>query len=461
METSNKIPIPRARSLPRPTIQPRTKGEHSNSSSKSPIDGMVYKKRLQKSKSLPQAETYTPKLTPRVAKKMDDSRKQVDASRKESETLSLSDLVVWNSHLLPARVQVVTGHIAENDNQPNIYVGDVFTVHGIKKSKVVMIMDSRSHVYNVPLYSSAKFGIVGDSVQSDEYVCTYTFRDLLTAKPQPRVIASLSSYQGYNDTMSVKQYEVFIVNDVFNVSENSQMGAVIGAFSVTTAKQKFIPKECNVLFTTDPAATQLYLSEIIEHAPHLLPCRARLFASEEQTKLPKYLTTDLVTIEDLQSETSFITSLHQWEGDVGSSSQTEIYMDIHTSINIEVRVESTTVDNPSARIHAFNFTKFQACLDTAEDDTTNSQALRVLRKGYEQAGTNIHVPGVKENDEVFQSLISMKDSDVYDDVSVYAVPSKKKSSVHLGVRTSEEDSDNECYDDVVLGEDRSPVHSVS
>ena len=446
-------PRPRARSLTRPTIQPRPKDES--------IGNMFDKKRLQKSKSLPhpQAKTYTPKPTPRVAKTMDVLRKQPNASPDDNTIRSLFDLVVWNSRLLPARVKVVTGHVAENHDQPNIDMGDVFTVHGIKQSKVVTIKDSKCHVHNVPLYSTAKFGIVGDNVESDEYLCTYTFQDLLTAKPQPRVIASLNSYHGCKEAMSFEQYEVLIVNNLFDVSESSQMGGFIGAFSVTSSKQKFIPNECNVLFTSDPAATQLYLSEIFEHAPHLLPCRARLIVSDQQMKFPKYLTTDLVTIESLQSETSFITSLHCYEGDMASSSQSEIYVDIPTSISIDVLVENATTEDPYRTISFFNFEKYQSCLDTAEDNTTSSQVLKVLRKGYEKAGTNIHVPGVQENNVVLQTLITVGDSDdVYDDV-LYVSLQANSENKKLEKCTSEDSS--VLYSDVVHGENLSLINFVS
>lgn len=349
----------------------------------------------------------------------------------ENAILSLSELVEQCSHLLPLRVKAVSGFMAENVGDPTIHVDDVCNVHAVKQTEVATIVDSRRQKYRLPLHSSARFGVIGTLAQA----CSVY--DLLSVKPQPPIVAVSDRYIGSSSEFSLSKNEVLILDGVLQKSDGFHKVTALKAFSITDSKQKFITGKCNVLFSTDPADTKLYLSEIIEHAPHLLPCRAFLFVSEEQMKLPKHqvLTKKPVTIEKQQTETSLLIS---FRSDTKSSSP--VYIDIPTSIDIDVHVlnpsndeedYSTLYEDTQTLVYEYDPTKLQACVNANDDDTymTQAQLLKALRQGYETTGTKIKTSGIERDGHIYEELAATtRDvASVYQDVNFSPNPSQVHS----------------------------------
>ncbi len=308
----------------------------------------------------------------------------------EDENFSLTELVDKYSHLLPLRVKAVSGFMAENEGDPTIYVDDVYNIHAVKQSEGVTIVDSRRQNYKLPLNSAAKFGLVGGSTE------TYSVLDLHRAELLPPVIVAM------NIPFKEKHIKE---NEILIPMMKTKLSTVIKAFSVTELREKILPspkEECDILFSTDPNLSKLYLSEVITHVSHLLPCSARLFISQEAAKLPKHLTSKQVTIQQKCTETSLIISLHKKK----TKNEEKVYIDIPVSIDIDVRVlrpqtseegYAALYQDSNALITEYDPTKLQACVNANDDDTyiTQAQLFKALRQGYETAGTKIKTSGVE------------------------------------------------------------------
>ena len=64
---------------------------------------------------------------------------------------------------------------------------------------------------------------------------------------------------------------------------------------------KHLTKEVFGRFTTDPCYNQMYLTDMIKHLRNPIPIKAHLYIDfESEEPLPDYLTTELVTIENVR-----------------------------------------------------------------------------------------------------------------------------------------------------------------
>ena len=82
----------------------------------------------------------------------------------------------------------------------------------------------------------------------------------------------------------------------------------VNVYSLRTNKMKHLTKEVFGRFTTDHCYNQMYLTDMIKHLRYPIPIKAHLyidFMSEEP--LPDYLTTELVTIENVRSYQNYNT----------------------------------------------------------------------------------------------------------------------------------------------------------
>lgn len=345
----------------------------------------------------------------------------------EDEMLSLSVVVDKYSHLLPLRVKAVSGFMAENEGDPTIYVDDLYNLHAVKQSEVVTIVDSRRQKYRLPLNSAAKFGL-----SIFESAAVYSVKDLHNAETLPPVIAAMSSYSGSFVESTFKENEILLPIKVVTRRIGANQSTVIKVFSIDENKEKYIPspKECNIRFSTDPANTKLFLSQIMEHncISRLLPCPAQLFISQDAAKLPRHLTTKQVIVHQKSIETSVIISLHK-------SNIEKVYIDIPISINIVVlvfRPETSDTDYASlyedsrTLVEEYDPTKLQACVNANDDDiyVTQAQLLKALRRGFETAGTTIKTSG---EEHIYQPLgNTVEPPSSYQDV---VFPTKKKKQV--------------------------------
>ena len=304
--------------------------------------------------------------------------------------MSLEHLIDNFGDHIPLCFRVVEGFLAENEKDPTLDVDDIYNAHLVKHTDVVTFQDKTGDEYNVPLYSSAKFGIVYNSRKQ-------TFAsvgEIMDAVPVPKVVAARTGFDGGHPKSSVKRNEVLVITEVHK-PKFAHGTSWLKVFSLTKSEEKKLFRECEAKFTTDPYYTKLYVTDLIQYVPDLLPCKVRLFQDSEST-LPHQLTSEEVVLQEKRRNTSVVVSLIRESG----IRKENDFIDIPTSIGIEVTVvnperhkevyknlysETTTLQK------VFDPAKLQPCVDARTDDTyvTQAQLLAAVRKDYINVGLEI------------------------------------------------------------------------
>ena len=169
------------------------------------------------------------------------------------QKLTLLELIENHSKSFPLQVKVTQGF---SSPQVEIAAGDVYNIHFLKKSKVVIIRDSIQNEYTIPLNSAAQFGIVyGQGGYGNTPAIFTTAEDIMAADLLPRVVCAMRSYRGAKPKSSVDAGEVLIVQGIYK----PQSSKSLLVYSTTTARKKTLEKECAGCFTTDPQQTKMYL----------------------------------------------------------------------------------------------------------------------------------------------------------------------------------------------------------
>ena len=293
---------------------------------------------------------------------------------------------------IPLCFRVVKGFLAENEKDPTLDVDDIYNAHLVKHTDVVTVQDKTGDEYNVPLYSSAKFGIVYNSTKQ-------TFAsvgEIMDAVPVPKVVAARTGFDGGDPKSSVKRNEVLVITD----PEVHKLKFVHGkswlkVFSVTKSEEKKLLRECGAKFTTDSYYTKLYVNDLIQYVPDLLPCKVRLF-QDLDSSFPHHLTSEEVVLQEKRRNTSVVVSLFRESG----IRKDNDFIDIPTSIGIEVTVVSpeshekvykNLYTETSALQKEFDPAKLQPCIDARTDDTyvTQAQLLAAVRKDCKNVGLEI------------------------------------------------------------------------
>ena len=304
--------------------------------------------------------------------------------------MSLEHLIDNYGDHIPLCFKVAKGFCAENDKDPTLDVDDVFNAHLVKHTDVVTIQVKAGDEYNVPLYSSAKFGIVYNSTKQ-------TFAsvgEIMDAVPVPKVVAARTGFDGSHPKSSVKRNEVIVITEVHK-PKFIHGKSWLKVFSLTKSEEKKLFRECEAKFTTDPYYTKLYVTDLIQYVPDLLPCKVCLFQDSEST-LTHELTSEEVLLQEKCRNTSVVVSLVRESGICEDND----FIDIPTSIGITVTVvnpknykevyeklytETTTLQRD------FDPAKLQPCVDARTDDiyVTQAQLLAAVRKDCKNVGLEI------------------------------------------------------------------------
>ena len=285
--------------------------------------------------------------------------------------ITINDLVQQFSHLIPVCATVVAGNM---DYKPTIETGDTLIVHAIKESQVVTITDNQDVQYNVPINSSAKFGIVSN-LDSEEYMCTFSVTELMEAGTLPSVVACLADYKGQNESMSFKQFEILLLKEVV-IAKKYKRSRMIKAYSIADCMTKYVQQEADIFFSNEPSGIQMYLTEIIQHASHLLPCRACMFLPQEYRSLLEDLATYSVVIEKKSTDTSLLACL------VKGSTGSKMCIEISTSIHLTVALSTESV---KASKQDLDENKYITLIN--RKDSLSEYLLKMIRKEHETQGT--------------------------------------------------------------------------
>ena len=346
----------------------------------------------------------------------------------------LSEVAEKFAQSVPFRFQVVNGFMAENQKDPTIGVDEVYSVHLVKEMKVVLVKHGREKL-EIPVNSISKFSLVQEC-GSKLYD---TVEDIMSDSVLPKVIGVLHNRSINSDgvlSLTCRKKDVLFVKEVVKSTFGRKTG--LRAFSTFQNKIIVLPKDCDAKFTTDPKATQLYLTDFLDNGINFIPCRAHIFPSKG-SPLAASLSSNIITIEKLETHRSVIVSLFRDNPNARRKKEAS-YIDIPTTINIRVNIVKTEKsDVIYDRIFKesrdlmcnFNPSKIQHCVDAHSDDQymTQAQLLAEIRKERtdKEMAESTYFP------QQYQKLLSAPETTTYELVSSPPPGTKPKvrTSCHI------------------------------
>ena len=182
------------------------------------------------------------------------------------------------STLLPLQIQVRKGYHG-SDERHCIAADDVYNVHFVKHTKVVVLRDRRGVKFNIPLNSAVQFAPVfnpnNDVKEAMRGYCYERVSDLMALHTLPRIVRATKPHIRVDPKSTIEQNEVFIVQSVVSIGVRRR---VLQVYSVTCSQNKLLLADSVAGFTTSPRHTALYLLEIIEHFLNSLPLEVQVMS---------------------------------------------------------------------------------------------------------------------------------------------------------------------------------------
>ena len=273
------------------------------------------------------------------------------------------------------------------DERHSIATGDVYNIHFVKKTKVVVLKDRKGASFNIPLNSAVQFAPVFSSDNDpQEKGATYEkVSDIMSLKNLPKVIRATKPHVRVDPKSTIEKFEVFIVQSVMSLNVRKK---VLKVYSITCNKTKLLLPDSAGAFSTEPSLTYLYLLEIIEHFFSDLPLQVKVVMNdiELSDELPFYLTHEVATLSHLDSEISLIASTNWGQNDIVSE-EDQLPVEIPVDLPIEVVVQATDI---AREAHLSHHTKM--LYERFDPSRIRHLRARNIRRGFEKEGMELQRP---------------------------------------------------------------------
>lgn len=402
--TRSPVPAPRFRhqyintgpvfpTTPTPSSPSSSSPQQDTSPSHSPKinTSPLFRPKLHSSPSPPApASPSLSKLdTPAVASKPDKQPGGKDESTIEDRgPLSLTEFVLKYSTLLPIQMTVKKGYYG-GDERHSIATDDVYSVHFVKRTKVVVLRDRRGATFNVPLNSAVQFApVFNPNNNQKEAMKGLTFEkvsDIMAQNTLPKVIRAMKPHIRVDPKATIEQFEVFVVKRIVSVGVRKK---ALQVYSMMCNKEKLLPSDSVGSFTTEPQVTYIYLPDIIEHFLSDFPLEVQVVVGngDISKEIPYYLTNEVASLTHIDSETSLIATTN-WGKRDQVSEEDQMAIDIPVDLPIEVDIhhpDDTREEDLSVNTRRL-YERF---------DPKNIRSLRSrhIRRGFEKEGMELQRP---------------------------------------------------------------------
>ena len=306
----------------------------------------------------------------------------------EDESLSLSNFVEQFSTLLPLQITVKKGYHG-SDERHSVAADDVYNVHFVKRTKVVVLQEGRDVTFTVPLNSVVKFApVFNPNDDPEEAMRGFTFErvsDIMAQKTLPKIVRALKPHVKVDPVSTIEQNEMFVVQKVVLVGMRKK---ALQVFSVMRGEEKLLPSDSVGGFTTEPQLTCIYLPEIINRFLSDFPLDVLVVMNDGglNQDIPYYLTTEISRLTGVDSETSLIVST-SWGQNEKVSDEDQMPIDIPVDLPIEVAVcqPDDGKESDLSRSTKKLFERFDPC-------NIRSLRGRSVRRGFEKEGTELQRP---------------------------------------------------------------------
>ena len=303
--------------------------------------------------------------------------------------MTLEDFVLEYSTLLPLTMKVKRGYHG-GDEKHSIATDDVYNVHFIKRTKVVVLKDRRGATFNIPLNSAVQFAPVfnpsNDPREPAKGASFEKVSDLLSLKTLPRVVRATKPHIRVDSKSTVEQSELFMVQSVVPLSARKK---ALKVYSITCNQEKLLLPDSMGAFSTDPSIACLYLLEIVEHFLNQLPLDVRVVLSNcdlTNEELPFYLTNEVVTLSHFDSEISLIASTNWGENEVVCE---EDQMPVEIPVDLPIQLVVQTPDG-AREAHLSHHTK--RLYERFDPSRIRLLKTRNIRRGFEKEGMELQRP---------------------------------------------------------------------
>lgn len=275
------------------------------------------------------------------------------------------------------------------DERHSIATDDVYNVHFVKRTKVVVLRDRRGATFNVPLNSAVQFApVFNPNNNQKEAMQGLSFEkvsDIMTQNPLPKVVRAMKPHIKVDPKATIEQFEVFIVQRIVSVGVRKK---VLQVYSMTCNKEKLLPSESVGGFTTEPRLTYIYLPDIIEHFLNDFPLEVQVVMDDGDIseELPYYLTNEVASLTHIDSETSLIATTH-WGKNDQVSEDDKMPIDIPVDLPIEVAIQHP--DDTREEDLSVNTRRLYEMFDPLNIRSLRS---RHIRRGFEKEGMELQRP---------------------------------------------------------------------
>ena len=234
----------------------------------------------------PTSPEAPPTLPPRPAAAIQKTFKRLQPKFLTGD-LSFEDLIKHYQKSFPLRVYITNGYLGAT-SRLTISTGDMYNIHFLKRTKVMLFKDSHDTPYSIPLNSAIEFGLLYRPKQGrkpseiETGVIFSSITDLLSQPETPRVVVVLKSWQSSDGKTSVVTNEVLFVKGM----QRSLFGKKgVKVFSQTTKSDKFLSEECSTHFSTQPSLCRLHITDIMDHIKQPKGEKCILFLNSQVSEL--------------------------------------------------------------------------------------------------------------------------------------------------------------------------------
>ena len=201
--------------------------------------------------------------------------------------LSFEDLIHHHQKSFPLRIYITNGYLGAT-SRLTISTGDMYNIHFLKRTRVMLFRDHHDTPYSIPLNSAIEFGLIFEPKEGrkptelEAGIIFSSVADLLSQPETPKVVSVMKSWR----STEVKSAPVtsLVTNEVL-VIKSAQRSLFskkgLRVFSLTTKSDKFLSEDCTTQFSTQPALCHLHITDIVEHVKQAKRQRCILFLNSQ------------------------------------------------------------------------------------------------------------------------------------------------------------------------------------
>ena len=336
-------------------------------------------------------------------------------------TLTLGKLTENHTHSFPFQVKAMQSYSFQA-SQLTIMNSDQYKLFFVKQQQFVSMQDSLGTSYTIPLNSAVQFGYINPSDRKHTphtlaYKSYTKVADLmaLSDREMPRIVCAQSTHKSQSKKSSLEENEVLLI---LQIRKSKLTGRkYLKVYSFATKSKKSLYHDCVGHFTTNPAHLRLWLTDMANISASIFPCQAVIYLEKRFTSALKSFPSTLlkadsfVTLKEMKTQKSIVASLVTEQG---ASQPTLLDIPVAGFLS-NLRIEMQTPHDIEAlqaetrKIYeGLDITSLQSLDDGITDRAYNTKCLfyTILRKGSEQEGVELLIPGSAYQNRAPEQLVA-------------------------------------------------------